>query len=437
MIGVTGKSKSPLNSILAYSLISSLCFMGCAKKNKMSNVEGPKVQTYFVNGDPMNFVSGSTGEPSTPFEEDQIREANNYLLTSIIRFSEKEVAVPPKENRDLKKENAPSERDPNEEKKPEVSQTFNMVEKPNGVWSFESQYPGQPKFLLSSDANGKFQIFEVQQKEEKIPITPIHFSCSQNCQMMSFLGRYGDTESGTGLVAFYWIKNEPTPPIPIGTKVFNYLFGKGVKIPWNNKSPLPVKICGAETRKIEKTIREAIKSWSQLLTDRLEIQLETADTYPPFSDLNLHCIQVVDNYLTEQDPDIVNSAVTLTVKNPIINQMQDSDIFIFAKELRKFERSSYSDFNNLVGTIRHEFGHFLTLDHEFELDSIMSYNRDSIQISLHDAMAIANLYPSTKPMQPMKPQAEPSPPPPNNKRSSGQQQAGAFSSPAPTETTTL
>jgi hypothetical protein len=207
-----------------------------------------------------------------------------------------------------------------------------MIKRPNGVWSFESQDPGQIKFLLSSDTNGKFKIFALQLGEETLPVTPIHFSCSQNCQKMSFLGRYDAEESGSALVAYYWTKNEPTPPIPIGAKVFNYIFGKGVKIPWNNKSPLPVKICGAETRKIEKTIREAIKSWSQLLTDRLEIQLETADTYPPFSDLNLHCIQVVDNYLTEQDPDIVNSAVTLTVKNPIINQMQDSDIFIFAKE---------------------------------------------------------------------------------------------------------
>ncbi|MBK8201255.1 MAG: hypothetical protein IPK68_02630 [Bdellovibrionales bacterium] len=129
MIGLTGKSKSPLNSFLAYSLISSLCFMGCAKENKRSNEEGPKVQTYFVKGDPMNSISGSTGEPSAPFEGDQIREANNYLLGSITQITEKEVAVPPKENRDLKKENAPNEREPSEEKKPEVSQTFNMVEK--------------------------------------------------------------------------------------------------------------------------------------------------------------------------------------------------------------------------------------------------------------------------------------------------------------------
>ncbi|MBK9039744.1 MAG: matrixin family metalloprotease [Bdellovibrionales bacterium] len=400
MIGVTGISKSPLNSILAYSLISSLFFMGCAKENKRSNVEGPKVQTYFVNGDPMNFISGSTGEPSTPFEGDQIREANNYLLRSINEFMEKEVAVLPNPNQDIEEENAPSDNDPSEEKKPEVSQAYNMIEKPNGVWSFESQYPSQPKFLLNSDTNGKFKIFEVQVGEKKIPVTPIHFSCSQNCQMMSFLGRYDAGESGSSLVAFYWTKNEPTPPISIGTKVFNYIFGKGVKIPWSNKSPLPVKICGAETRKIEKPIRQAIESWSQLLTDRLEIELETTDTYPPFSDLNFHCIQFVDNYLTEQDPDIINTAITLSERNPITNQMQDSDIFIFAKERRKVERSSDYDFKSLVGTVRHEFGHLLTLDHEFELDSIMSYNRASNQISLHDAMAISNLYPRTKPMQP-------------------------------------
>ncbi|MBK8201256.1 MAG: matrixin family metalloprotease [Bdellovibrionales bacterium] len=249
--------------------------------------------------------------------------------------------------------------------------------------------------------------------------------------MMSFLGRYGDKESGAGLVAFYWTKNEPTPPIPIGTKVFNYIFGKGVKIPWNNKSPLPVKICGTQTRKIEKPIREAVASWTQLLTDRLEIELETVDTYPPFSDLNFHCIQVVDSYLTEQDPDIINTAITLSERNPITNQMQDSDIFVFAKERRKLGLSSNDDYKRLVGTARHEFGHLLTLDHEFELDSIMSYNRESNQISLHDAMAIANLYPHTKPMQPG---TAPSLP---NKGDSNQEQQAVASPPGPTKTTIL
>ncbi|MBK7845444.1 MAG: hypothetical protein IPJ71_17495 [Bdellovibrionales bacterium] len=110
MIGITGKSKSPLKAILAcslISLISSLFFMGCAKEKKRSNEGGPKVQTYFVNGDPMNLISGSTGEPSTPFDGNQIRNTNNYLLRSIIQFKEKEVVVPPKPIRNLEKKMPP------------------------------------------------------------------------------------------------------------------------------------------------------------------------------------------------------------------------------------------------------------------------------------------------------------------------------------------
>lgn len=405
MIGITGKSKSPLSSILAYSLISlvsSLFFMGCAKEKKRSNEGGPNVQTYFVKGDPMNLISGSTGEPSTPFDGNQIRNTNNYFLRSIIQFKEKEVVVPPKPIRNLEKENAPNDTDPSQEKKPQVSQTYNMIEKANGVWSFESQDPSQIKFLLNFDPNGKLKIFALQLGNETKPVTPIHFSCSQDCQMMSFLGRYETQKSGSTLVAFYWIKNEPTPPIPIGTKVFNYIFGKGVKIPWNNKSPLPVKICGAETRKIEKPIHEAIANWSQLLTDRLEIKLEAVDVYPPFSDLNFHCIQIVDNYLMEQNPQIANGAITIGTSNPITNQMQDSDIFIFARERRKFGSSS-NDIRSLVRTARHEFGHLLTLDHQFELESVMSYKPEESQCSLYDAMAIANLYPRTKSMKPPRP----------------------------------
>ncbi|MBK9039743.1 MAG: hypothetical protein IPL83_11360 [Bdellovibrionales bacterium] len=435
MIGIMGKSKSPLISILAYCLISSFCFMGCAKEKKKSIEGSSKVQTYFVKGDPKNLISGSTGEPSTPFGGDQIRETNNYLLTSIIQFTEREVALPPNSNRDLEKENAPRDKEsPSKERKTEVSKDFNMIEKLNGVWSFESQDPGQLKFLLSSDTNGKFKIFALQLREKTLPVTPIHFSCSQNCQIMSFLGRYDAEDSGSALVAFYWTKNEPTPPVPIGTKVFNYIFGKGVKIPWNNKSPLPVKICGTQTRKIEKPIRQAVANWSQLLTDRLEIELETVDTYPPFSDLNFHCIQIVDNYLMEQDPEISQHAITIGTSNPITNQMQDSDIIIFAKELEKYEDFS-NDIPGLVRTVRHEFGHLLTLDHQFETESIMSYNPEDIQCSFYDAMAIANLYPRTKPMKPVKPKTELSL---SNKGDSNQQlQAVAFPSPAPTETTTL
>lgn len=431
MIGIMGKSKSPLISILAYCLMSMFCFMGCAKEKKKSIEGSSKVQTYFVKGDPMNLISGSAGEPSTPFGRDQIRETNNYLLTSIIQFTEREVAIPPNSNRDLEKENAPRDNEsPSKAGRPEVSQTFNMIEKPNGVWSFESQDPGQLKFLLNSDTNGKFRIFALQLREKTLPVTPIHFSCSRNCEIMSFLARYDAEDSGSALVAFYWTKNEATLPVPIGTKLFNYIFGKGVKIPWNNKSPLPVKICGAQTRKIEKPIRQAIESWSQLLTDRLEIELETADTYPPFSDLNFHCIQIVENYLMEQNPEISKHAITIGTSNLITNQMQDSDIIIFAKELEKYE-DFFNDIPGLVRTVRHEFGHFLTLGHQFETESIMSYNPEDIDCSLYDAMAIANLYPRTKPMKPKTEQFL------SNKGDSNQQLQAVVSPPGSTETTTL
>lgn len=432
MIGFVNSSRGPLNSILAHCLISSLFFMGCAKEKKKSHREGPKVQTYFVKGDPMNLISGSTGEPSTPFGREQIRETNNYLLTSIVQFKEREVTIAPDSNRDLEKENAPTDGGgPRREGNPEVSQVFDMIERPDGVWSFESQNPGQLRFLLSSNPNGKFEIFALQQGEVALPIAPIHFSCSQNCEMMSFIGRYESEKSGATLVAFYWTKNEPTSPAAIGTKVFNYIFGKGVKIPWSSKAPLPVRICGAETRKIEKPIRQAIANWSQLLTDRLEIELKTADTYPPFSDLNFHCIQVVDNYLMEQNPQISKHAINIGIPNPITNQMQDSDIFIFAKEHQKYKDHSH-DIPSLIRTARHEFGHFLTLDHQFDTQSVMSYNPVDIECSLYDAMAIANLYPRTKPMKPK------TPPIPAGD-SAKQLRAAAFPAPdpGPTETTTL
>jgi hypothetical protein len=151
--------------------------------------------------------------------------------------------------------------------------------------------------------------------------------------------------------------------------------------------------CGAPSAKIENIYRNGIDMWSQALARRLKVVTKSLYTYPPFSDLNTHCIYTVNNYQTLPGDNVMNPGTTYTVGDTFQGKLLDSDIMIWVKENEKAGQT-LEERSSLQKTIAHEFGHFLGLDHQFSnsLTSIMSY--DGINwVTSYDQEAIIQLYP--------------------------------------------
>ncbi|MCB0363110.1 MAG: matrixin family metalloprotease [Bdellovibrionales bacterium] len=215
------------------------------------------------------------------------------------------------------------------------------------------------------------------------------------------MGQLSSESTGSVLLAVHWEKRGEEAEISIGNKIFNFLRGPGVKFRWNKKNPVEVNICGKDSLLRGDPIKEGVRTWREVLKDKslIDVELKEAQNYPPFTDLNFHCIQIVDNYLLEQDPRYIIRGITISIPSFGSGEIVDGDIFLFGREWVK--EGGLLDFD-LTKLTRHEFGHFLGLDHQFKIPSIMSYNKQDIYLTKYDYDAIEELY-SEPPPAPAKP----------------------------------
>lgn len=170
--------------VLAFSLLfSTLCACGKSKKHP-----DPLFRDIFVHGDPMNFVAGATTHEDTPWEAEKDLDIGEYNLIGRVQFIERDKQRPISQDRDLEKENAPSEEEvpnKNESSKEEIA-PFTLKSSGNQIWSFSNGVAG---FNLKPSQMGYLQVFEfVGSEGEKYPVKPIHFSCKDDCRLMRFFG---------------------------------------------------------------------------------------------------------------------------------------------------------------------------------------------------------------------------------------------------------
>jgi hypothetical protein len=174
---------------------------------------------------------------------------------------------------------------------------------------------------------------------------------------------------------------------------------QGVPVKWNSSEGITLHVCGHVSNKVDEIYLSSInKIWSDIFkyqfANPTKINFTTVldEKYPPFSDLNHHCIYSVNNYLTYKDEHYINSASTINVADTNKGQLLDSDIFVWGKELGKF-KVPFGDDSSFRRSIMHEIGHFLGLHHQFDGTlSIMSYDVKHDFISSYDIEAINALY---------------------------------------------
>lgn len=204
-----------------------------------------------------------------------------------------------------------------------------------------------------------------------------------------------NTEDGSKDVTTIEFKTfvEPLPKLTANT-FYQFTLGPGVYTHW--KSSIHLNLCGQKSLALKGKVQKAVSDWNRTLPPDRQISISIISTPAPFSDLNQHCIYLIDDFMTEPNPKVAGSGFTYNTYDLSKLSIIDSDIFILKKEIEKsgHEFSSPELQQYIQYAVSHEMGHLLGLDHQFnpEIESIMSYKFDDVELAPYDKRAIRELY---------------------------------------------
>jgi hypothetical protein len=265
---------------------------------------------------------------------------------------------------------------------------FNFLKR-NGAYFVDSVFNMANGFKLSSD---KFQIH--------------HYSVHKSGKAFSILISFQEGNLKY-LINYIFVAQKPggflTKSI---SENYNYYFGPGVAVGWEQKEILKITICESQLQGLSNLSESALKQWQKALNKRLDLQADIIEKSkcPPFSDLNSHTILHVKGYI-EYFGKALQQGSTFIVPNFFDSEILDGDIFILESDWDEAlgDGKKLSDTKSLENfhikvlyqtTIAHELGHLLGLHHQFspEIPSIMGYD-DVNELTNYDYKAIQELYP--------------------------------------------
>lgn len=383
---------------LSYRVMSFLfactIFMGCGKSKSNNNTNADtgksKVVQYFVHGDPKKIIEGASLNKSSKMNMHNFKQFNDYSLFNAAIFYEKSPLFSQEYNRSAESGQEPTTED----------ETTKKLDR----YFFEQN--GDNSFIYSSETSslafkfvkdqGYLKIDNVSLDGVDFQVEHLHFSMLPDESAFSVLVYFNTREDGNILAAFIFTKHADALDVSRevqGDQAYNFLMGPGIKVRWDTKYRVNIKLCGNFPYHIEKATQRAVGLWQSPLRNKLAVDVTQVSSFPPFSDLSSHCIYLVDSFLTEGEK-YSNPGTTLFAANPATKTIVDADIFLWKQEFQKFEYG-YSALNQsyIEHVIGHELGHFLGLDHQFSgIKSIMSYSEDRLQLWEYDEKAIRHLY---------------------------------------------
>jgi hypothetical protein len=227
-----------------------------------------------------------------------------------------------------------------------------------------------------------------------------------------------DDESGRQVYVFYFSKDVKFKKPEKLNKWFShenkqydfyYTMGPGALIGFPKDETLRLDICGQTAREYAGFIKQAANQWATALKGHLDVKVREPETFYPFSDLNQHCVVLIDDLLSEPNPQSGNYGLTFNTIDLGRAEKIDADVLIFTEEFLKgykdaipgivfdqIARTAYvhqNEPNPFAYTLVHELGHFFGLDHQFDgVPSMMSYEFSNSSLTDYDKEAVRLLY---------------------------------------------
>lgn len=364
----------------------TLSLAACPSKKHVHSTESATTTVYM--GDPLKIVEGAT--LNSKIDMDFFNDTQELMMIHLVEFVDKDsYSTSDRTTKaDLEKQAAA----PKEVSEPSTSYNFKVktLQDPDGntLISLENE---SINIVLSNELiNGKrFAASQKYKTQEKYMSEVLHFSVSEDHRNISLLLWTNDPKEGISVSAAYFTKDKKKQKVEyVGN--YNYLRGIGVKTAWPKNKPIELNICGNNAKLLSEDLFNAKNLWNEALKPHQEIVMKVSDNYPPFSDLNQHCIYYIDSFKHEPKPNVAKYGSTMTPHFDT-DTIYDSDILIFKSELSKQNQDIKRYMKKVV---LHEMGHALGLDHQFDgTQSIMSYDFESpAELTDYDKAAIQDLY---------------------------------------------
>lgn len=271
---------------------------------------------------------------------------------------------------------------------------FQYLEDPDGSAALTSELF---KIVLSP-VEGGFKIESILSGSKVLPAKLLHFSATPDKKLFSLLIMdSADSKTNKTVTALYFgrYQNELRPAKAIPTR-YNYTYGPGSIFRWSKDKQIDLSICQGVDARLLPELRKSLAIWLEALKPSVKVSLEFASAAFPFSDLNQHCISIIDGFERNPDPKFSSYGATYTVSDLETHTFVDVDVFLFKAE---FEKGGHPFMSDEVESFRsrtfiHELGHFFGLEHPSGTSpSIMSYDW-SLENKLYpyDLQAVGALY---------------------------------------------
>jgi hypothetical protein len=384
----------------------SLTVSGCDSGNNSSQGR-PKSLVQKVNGDPAIFVKGTkmSGNKGLPVSLFNKRSQWNYQLRGFIQENLEQTNY-----EDEVKEQTPVEKDSLALIRDNLSLTFTAHNYGDDLILSNDAID----FRLRKTSRNDFEVVRLETGNsifsEGKDFKVLHISYTPDLKAFSILILSEKLFGEKALIDFSFILNETKSSrhITIVDKVYEYMYGAGVKIGWAQDTPLTISTCGKIPQDLKDLNSHSFAHWKSALIGRLELQSDHLDKCPPFSDLNVHSFIYINEWIEVLGEAGVMGETHL-VPNFSTGKIIDSDIFILLGELKEaaqhanfkidIKSSSLTDNQSVHELLSHvslhEQGHFLGLHHKFDesIISVMSYaeKRESA-LTTYDKDAIQTLY---------------------------------------------